>query len=153
DSSSGIGEVELKLLSRKLELSNSNGYIAIGFHSLFCNESVEQTQAKGNDDASVAAGYIFSQVNHTHDVIICSPYIPLAIANILTRLNDGIPWIDEKWVINNGKKPRRKRSRSVPVPEEDNNATDLACAHVAQSTLGFDATKALYICNVMHVEE
>ncbi|GJW18172.1 calcineurin-like metallo-phosphoesterase superfamily protein [Tanacetum coccineum] len=49
DSSSGIGEVELKLLSRKLELSNSNWHIAAGFHSLFCNQSVEQTQAKGND--------------------------------------------------------------------------------------------------------
>ncbi|PWA51289.1 calcineurin-like metallo-phosphoesterase superfamily protein [Artemisia annua] len=48
DSSSGI-EVELKLLSRQLELSNSNWHIAAGFHSLFCNQSVEETQANGND--------------------------------------------------------------------------------------------------------
>ncbi|GJS95580.1 hypothetical protein Tco_0802548, partial [Tanacetum coccineum] len=49
-------------------------------------------------DASIEAGDIFSQVTHKHDVI------------------------------NNGNKLRHKRSHSVPVPEEDNNATDLACA-------------------------
>ncbi|GJQ95323.1 retrotransposon protein, putative, ty1-copia subclass [Tanacetum coccineum] len=97
-------------------------------------------------DASVEARDIFSQVTHTHDVIIPSG-IPLAIANILTgRLNDRSPWIDEKWVllgfnvykvINNGNEPRRKRSRSVPVPEEDNNATDLACAQCGTEYAGF----------------
>ncbi|KAI3782041.1 hypothetical protein L2E82_12073 [Cichorium intybus] len=40
-------EVQLKGLSKKLELSNSNWHIAIGFHPLFCNQSLEQTQAKG----------------------------------------------------------------------------------------------------------
>lgn len=47
-SSSGIGNVELKGLSRKLELSNSNWHIAAGFHPLFCN----QTQAKGNGNGN-----------------------------------------------------------------------------------------------------
>ncbi|XP_024967326.1 uncharacterized protein LOC112507123 [Cynara cardunculus var. scolymus] len=44
DSSSGIGKGELEGLSRKLELSNSNWHIALGFHPLSCN----QTQAEGN---------------------------------------------------------------------------------------------------------
>ncbi|KAL7589519.1 uncharacterized protein LOC111902219 [Lactuca sativa] len=42
-------EVELKFLSRKLESSNSNWHIATGFHPLFCNQSRNQTQAKGNN--------------------------------------------------------------------------------------------------------
>ncbi|KAL4571383.1 hypothetical protein LXL04_018142 [Taraxacum kok-saghyz] len=43
-------EVQLKRLSRKLELSNSNWHIAAGFHPLLCNQSLEQkqTQGKGN---------------------------------------------------------------------------------------------------------
>lgn len=49
DSLSGIGEVQLTRLSRKLESSNSNWHIAAGFHPLFCNQSLDQTQ-KGNDD-------------------------------------------------------------------------------------------------------
>lgn len=49
DSSSSSGDFELKRLSRKLELSDSNWCIAAGFHSLFCNQSVEQTQAKGDN--------------------------------------------------------------------------------------------------------
>ncbi|KAI3771847.1 hypothetical protein L6452_03018 [Arctium lappa] len=48
DSSSSIGKDELKGLSRKLELSNSNWHIAAGFHPLFCN----QTQAKGNGNGN-----------------------------------------------------------------------------------------------------
>ncbi|CAH1432759.1 unnamed protein product [Lactuca virosa] len=42
-------EVQLKQLSRKLESSNSNWHIATGFHPLFCNQSWNQTQAKGNN--------------------------------------------------------------------------------------------------------
>ncbi|KAI3801734.1 hypothetical protein L1987_29848 [Smallanthus sonchifolius] len=49
DSSSGIEELQLKQLSRKLELSNSNWRIAAAFYPLFCNQSLEQTQAKRND--------------------------------------------------------------------------------------------------------
>ncbi|KAK1420945.1 hypothetical protein QVD17_22927 [Tagetes erecta] len=49
DSSSGIEELQLKDLSRKLELSNSNWHIAASFHPLFCNQSLEQTQATKND--------------------------------------------------------------------------------------------------------
>ncbi|KAJ0576097.1 putative metallo-dependent phosphatase [Helianthus annuus] len=51
DSSSGIEEQELQLkqLSRTLELSNSNWHIAAVVHPLFCNQSLEQTRAKGND--------------------------------------------------------------------------------------------------------
>ncbi|KAL8206307.1 hypothetical protein R6Q57_009858 [Mikania cordata] len=47
DSSSGIDEHQLKQLSRKLELSNSNWHIATASHALFCNQSLEQT--KRND--------------------------------------------------------------------------------------------------------
>ncbi|KAL8236940.1 hypothetical protein R6Q59_018021 [Mikania micrantha] len=47
DSSSGIDELQLKQLSRKLELSNSNWHIATASHPLFCNQSLEQT--KRND--------------------------------------------------------------------------------------------------------
>ncbi|KAI3811310.1 hypothetical protein L1987_21031 [Smallanthus sonchifolius] len=49
DASSGIEELQLKQLSRKLELSNSNWRIAAVFHPLFCNQSFQQTQAKRND--------------------------------------------------------------------------------------------------------
>ncbi|PWA98406.1 RING/U-box superfamily protein [Artemisia annua] len=46
-------------------------------------------------------------------------------------------------VINNGKKPRRKRSRSVPVlvPEES-NATDLACAQCGTEYAGFQCNQS-----------
>ncbi|XP_076895188.1 uncharacterized protein LOC143547715 [Bidens hawaiensis] len=49
DSSTGIEEVQLEQLSRILELSNSSWHIAVAFHPLFCNQSLEQTQVKGND--------------------------------------------------------------------------------------------------------
>ncbi|XP_076930382.1 uncharacterized protein LOC143595162 [Bidens hawaiensis] len=49
DSSTGIEEVQLEQLSRKLELSSSSWHIAAVFHPLFCNQSLEQTQAKGSD--------------------------------------------------------------------------------------------------------
>ncbi|XP_071724845.1 uncharacterized protein [Rutidosis leptorrhynchoides] len=42
DSSSGIQELQLKRLSRILELSNSDWHIVAGFHPLFCNQSSEQ---------------------------------------------------------------------------------------------------------------
>ncbi|KAI7749210.1 hypothetical protein M8C21_004494 [Ambrosia artemisiifolia] len=49
DSSSDIEELQFKQLSRTLELSNSNWHIATVVHPLFCNQSLEQTRAKGND--------------------------------------------------------------------------------------------------------
>ncbi|KAK9055161.1 hypothetical protein SSX86_026243 [Deinandra increscens subsp. villosa] len=42
-------ELQLKQLSRKLDLSNSNWRIAVVSHPLCCNKSSEQTEAKRND--------------------------------------------------------------------------------------------------------